>query len=450
MGIIAVAAVLTCAAGVGALVLYVKTSPRRARSETPFQRDQLAEEFVNRQRNIIKYHDPETGKIGNPQEQLEARTQPNERLKRVFGIDNAFTTDSRDCAIKFVTQAKKILRQAIGLQGLQSTGSDAPNWTPLIESIREAVKDEFKKGQKYIALAQLVQVVTLKVSLKYLFDLGDESLADRQALILIAAEINDLWLRSKHDDTIEWKGQTQMHQSLRAITDQDQDPLHPVQNPMNFILPAYETMWRAVFRGIMELSFRPYPEAAKWKQLLTEITNDPFKANWKSAADRKQICALDVVKEILRLYPPTRRVHRYFPNQPEYSKADLEECHRNKNLVTEDADIFEPGRWAAIRETYARCLGKEINNLTDKEIKIREEDDGFMPFALTCPAGKEVAYGFGFKMIALLVGMLSEQIDGLKDWELVIGEEKDRLPAVGTALNNEREHYLSLVYKVKE
>lgn len=85
-----------------------------------------------------------------------------------------------------------------------------------------------------------------------------------------------------------------------------------------------------------------------------------------------------------------------------------------------------------------------------RTLKVFEEELGFMPFAIHCPAGKEFTQGFGFKFAALLIASISEAFDKLNEkdiWKLEAESPNDVLPALGKALRPNREDYLSLVYR---
>jgi hypothetical protein len=144
-----------------------------------------------------------------------------------------------------------------------------------------------------------------------------------------------------------WGDQTELHQKLRNIT--GLDPADDEHNPMNFVLPAYETMWRAVHRGLLEIYFREAPDAMHWKYLLLEFLHHPTRLAFHMENESLILSPRDVIKEILRLYPPTRRIYRRFENDAEDTKADLEKCHRNKLLATTKPESFISERWIDIR-----------------------------------------------------------------------------------------------------
>jgi hypothetical protein len=118
-----------------------------------------------------------------------------------------------------------------------------------------------------------------------------------------------------------------------------------------------------------------------------------------------------MVKEALRLYPPTRRANRVFYGQN--MDANIEECQRFILLGSRDACdalVFRPERWRSIckKEGSTKHIGEEDHN---NNLSCAEAEVDFMPFASTCPAGGSATRGFGLKMIGLLVAVLCASID---------------------------------------
>lgn len=101
----------------------------------------------------------------------------------------------------------------------------------------------------------------------------------------------------------------------------------------------------------------------------------------------------DVPQEALRLYPPTKRIHRVASPlyQDAYAEcfevlaADIESLHRNPSIWGHNAhDFFFP---------------RMVQGLT------QDQKDAYMPFGLAphlCPAANK----FGERMIAMLLGLL--------------------------------------------
>lgn len=145
---------------------------------------------------------------------------------------------------------------------------------------------------------------------------------------------------------------------------------------------------------------------------------------------------IDIVKETLRLYPPTRRVHRNFDDQT--CRADIEACQRAELLGGKDPLVFRPERWQGICAVERQRTFDKVKG-AGKSLKRSEEELGYMPFAYWCAADHEETREFGMKMIALLVAVLCEKLGN--EWVL---ENDDSLPKQGTPLSTDREAYEDL------
>jgi cytochrome P450 len=117
-----------------------------------------------------------------------------------------------------------------------------------------------------------------------------------------------------------------------------------------------------------------------------------------------------VVFESLRLYPPTRRIHRAYqwsdsaaddnqePKAYDDMAADIEACHLRSDIWGPYALVFNPERW--------------------KQPTSRQQE-AFMPFGhkpFQCPAQSV----FGPRMIGILVGALLEALtsETINEWKL--------------------------------
>jgi hypothetical protein len=171
--------------------------------------------------------------------------------------------------------------------------------------------------------------------------------------------------------------------------------MDPEQNSMNWILPAYETMWRVVMRCFLEIRFGQANNDGKWSHVLAKYLEKIKDAKAYQAApglftkaglDLDGIAPIYVIKEALRSYLPTRQVHREFDGKT--FPADIEECHRLEILHGENPSIFKPERWQRMVEINDRESGSSTMG--------KEGRYGFMPFALLCPAGGRETHGIGF------------------------------------------------------
>ncbi|KAF2263260.1 hypothetical protein CC78DRAFT_466124 [Lojkania enalia] len=326
----------------------------------------------------------------------------------------------------------------------------------LRELARRSVDELLSQPGEKLRIVDLVRVVALKVSLRFLFNAPGNAISSERLteyLILIGQRINDLWILSK-DKTkplLEWSSPSNagIHKALIAVCASENadkadetDPLNPETNPMNWLLPAYETMWRVVLACVIELRFRNAENANIWCKTLEEYINNTSREKFKGAPTTSGVrgfCVRDIVKEALRLYPPTRRVNRRFTEDGDDVKADIEYCHRSnaEDAFGPDSLCFRPERWLDIR-THS---GLE----KDEDIKMIEEERGFMPFAESCPAGQSATQGFGLKMIALLAGALCERLGECKGWDL---ENKEAYQDLRKPLPSDRAAFDS-VYLIK-
>lgn len=193
-------------------------------------------------------------------------------------------------------------------------------------------------------------------------------------------------------------------------------------------------------RCVMEMKYRGAPKGPEWNELLQQFLRSEEDGAF-SKPGKDGVSALDVVKEVLRLYPPSNSVHRQYEahggHTPIVLKADIKACHHSKLLGNEDPLVFRPKRWQELSREV-RDSNKDFGSIMG-EIKRKEEDLGFMPFAFSCPAGSGETKAFGMKMIALLTGVICNRLGN--DWEL---EDGTCLPGIGVPLDSDRTSYLDL------
>ncbi|KAK4891000.1 hypothetical protein LTR27_010331 [Elasticomyces elasticus] len=374
-----------------------------------------------------------------------SRANPNSRLVAAFGVDNCFTTMVRPDCTKFRAGVEKLLKK------------DDAQWVDLARSVGVVVSGVFETEKDMMSLEGVAQMITLKSMMDPLFGFDTTRRDVDSDIQTLASEINAQWLRSKGDfDSAsfalpEWqfKNQTQLREALKAVFP-EKDVDVGSENPLNYLLPGYETMWRVVLRCFIELTARGHDHAADWCKIMQEFVDQPTDAqllHCKPSGELTRTSASQIAKETLRLYPPTRRVYREFETTDGEVKtvsADIETCHRTAKPWNLEPLRFMPQRW------------------DDKENQ-PFEDAYFMPFAIkpfNCPAkrrvkateaekaeGKPDHLPFAFAMISLLVGTLTRQTAG--EWKIV-GDVPDK----SIPLKTEREAYdylrLERVKKVQD
>ncbi|KAL1999206.1 hypothetical protein VTN02DRAFT_4883 [Thermoascus thermophilus] len=299
-----------------------------------------------------------------------SRAVANRRLVAAFGIDNAFTDTDEAYVRRFVREAQA----RISLTGEQ--------WREMSALAQDAARG---------------WAVCLRVVLRILFGIEKDAAASDDRLVRLAEAINRAWIASKTPEGSRYGDDRALQDALSAVFP-DARILEPRENPLNLILPAFETLWRIVLRTVVEVRFttgRAHPE---WQDILVAFAADPTKGQFeRRAATGKGVSAESIVSEALRLYPPTRRVHRAFrwtATDQIIVAADIEACHTARETWGPDALAFNPARFARLT---------------------RAQKDAFMPFGaapFTCPA-KPV---FGPRIVGLLAGTLLRELAG--DWTL--------------------------------
>lgn len=191
-------------------------------------------------------------------------------------------------------------------------------------------------------------------------------------------------------------------------------------NPLDFILPTFETMWRVVAVAVAR-SYKDIDALNSFEGFLTRPTASQFTLFEMGAPSVEAVIA-----ETMRLHPPTRRIHRaevapqssipFLPNaltsfmqgKPRIHIADIGAVHRDADIWGGDADVFKP-------------LRHHPGSLT------AEQRESFMPFGygkLKCVASSWAPHAAGLIAAAVLStvseGMQIREgcgIGGREGWE---------------------------------
>jgi hypothetical protein len=349
----------------------------------------------------------------------ESRALPNHRLKIAFGIDNAFTQKDSTKAAAFVTKTRKLINLSSDdwVVLSQFTRIVASVWmekgfSQADVDLRDGYSVEKSPDPNRISITSMVQALTLKSVFLVIFRELDQNEVSDISFIKLAHSITRIWIASKlsPDDSKapRFEDDKELQEALFEIFGIRN--LHPTNNPLNLILPSFETMWRVVLRAVLEIGVGSGIEHPGWKKTIIAFamntTKEQFERSPYSTRSRSKppsikddtgandpIQALpsakDLVCESLRLYVPTRRVHRAYRwshemRSGEMISADIEGCHLQSEIWGVDAMKFNPTRWSALTT---------------------EQKAAFMPFGCVpfeCPAKPT----FGPRMIGLLTGSL--------------------------------------------
>lgn len=370
--------------------------------------------------------------LKNALSQNESRARPNQRLKLAFGVNNCFTTSDKARCTEFRNIVEPLLR------------ADIVKWRDTATRVKQVAKHELSCSETKINFSACVRMITMKTVMRPLFGFDTNRHDIDDSIRQMAEEINKQWVKSKNYDTSadnlpDWayENRVELRQAIKTVSDNldvDAGQKEFDKQLLNRILPSYETVWRVVLRCFLELIARGHPQANVWCNSLQAFSSNPTRDQLedKAAAGAIIPCS-DIAREALRLYPPTRRIHREYQEEiggttvSTQVAADIEAMQRDVAAWGPDPLMFRPERW--------------------QDIGYEERDApnflpfGYLPFA--CPARKRHGNGelpFGVSIIALFVGALVAETSG--KWEII-----GSLPAVGVPLDTDRESLEDLVLR---
>lgn len=358
-----------------------------------------------------------SGVAPNKNDKWQARAYPNERLKVAFRINNCFTNDKEERCVGFRKTVEELLHPA---------GDYEIHWRGLVETARTVARAELSGFGVEKNLFDAIQMTVMKTMLKVLFKMSPTDTSKDRHIRRLARVINKQWVKSKDGlvpgETPDWDFERQ--KILKNVAEQifREWKADNTDNPFNYLLPGYETMWRVVLRCVIELTSTRHPtDSMAWKERLASFIMNPTRDQLQKATNNDGLTAQHVSFETLRLYPPTRRVSRekkYDDGSTHIKSANIEKMHHTAPTWKPDPESFRPERWTA-----------HPNGIHTK---------GFMPFGcypFNYPAKQswKVPIPFGVSMIAVLTGCFVEAMGD--EWYLV-GEE---IPPASDPINNGRE-----------
>ncbi|KAL2052296.1 hypothetical protein ABVK25_007455 [Lepraria finkii] len=111
---------------------------------------------------------------------------------------------------------------------------------------------------------------------------------------------------SQTSTSLSASNKRKLQKSLAPIVQDVGAGLHG--DPLNFILPAYETLWRVVLSCLMEVNLRPGASPA-WREELDRFLAEPTRSNLEQLdpdSSATAVLVAFIVKEALRLYHSTK------------------------------------------------------------------------------------------------------------------------------------------------
>ncbi|KAJ7447829.1 cytochrome P450 [Mycena latifolia] len=220
---------------------------------------------------------------------LRSRASANARLVPAFGLTNTFVSPDPEVHSAFRTQSIHLFQAA------------QRDWRQFTNVALQAV--ELALPDQTIPFHTFVQTATLSTIIVGLLDPhADISALAANDLEVVSNLITHIWTLSKKPDLIPEQLLQQLNDHLRRLVpDQDAYP-----NPLDFVIPTWETLWRVVAVTLAHLhadaaaceAFRDLNENPSWLQLrAARMTGtSPTVENY--------------IHEALRLHPPVRHITR--------------------------------------------------------------------------------------------------------------------------------------------
>ncbi|KAI0509059.1 cytochrome P450 [Xylaria bambusicola] len=339
----------------------------------------------------------------NLHNRLQLRAIPNTRLIRAFHLENSFTTSDVYVHRNFLKKASQAIRLI-----------QTEDWVKLgtiTQTSLDLCLKHFKDGLPYVPLASLIRVVSFSVMLHVLFGVDPLEINLDEARKATDA-INRLWVQSKDKDFIpSLYDRTVLNNALEILLPAEY-PCEASTNPLNLIMPAYETLWRVVLLTFVSIAYQT-DDPKTTEELQEAVRNVP---QCFCQGGELEMKALAIAKEGLRLYPPTKRIYRArLCVSPRGEKdpvtADVERWHRDSRVWGATAGVFDPQRFHPRGHERDRedNVVAPTANLQPTRQTLDYQRIGYFPFGVgrhMCPA----AAGFGERIITLLVVELTRRL----------------------------------------
>jgi len=194
-----------------------------------------------------------------------------------------------------------------------------------------------------------VQVITMRLVVCSFLG-GDIPQDADKDVIFVVGGINELWASSKMPGPTH--RQTEVLERLNGHLLQW---LPTYERPLDFIIPAYETMWRVVAVTVARAGHDHGARAA-----FSAYIDSPTECQYKHFNNGGPSVEYFLC-EVLRLHPPSRRLSRAtppkFPGFPTWGRAsdeaaDLEALHRDTHIWGQQGHIFDPMRFHPTRLSH--------------------------------------------------------------------------------------------------
>ncbi|KAG5350767.1 hypothetical protein C0989_009357 [Termitomyces sp. Mn162] len=288
---------------------------------------------------------------------LTSRALPNARLIKAFALTNTFVSCEVDIHTAFVGRAMFLLKSVTerGWVHFQNIA---------VDSVEEALSHADEKDFDIF-----VQDVTMRVALVAILGI-DVSVGelDSEDIHIVSMLITLLWSLSKQPDPIPADLLPRLNRHLRRLI--PDEIAYP--NPLDFVIPVWETMWRVIATSVAY--------AQNFSYIFSELHCSPTMDQFRHF-DGTHPSVEWFITEVMRLHPPSKRIARASLIHPfpaflplSFDKltaklfgpllrrecADIGSVLRSKCIWGADADVFEPLRFHSNRLTRDQEMIKSL------------------------------------------------------------------------------------------
>lgn len=257
-------------------------------------------------------------------DQLLARSIPNRKLQLSFGLENTFVSADIDVHRSFIGRAKSLI---------WGTSHDK-RWMEWQQTATIAVGQQMPR--QAMGFDVFIQRVTLSIILTGLLQADPEALYEdggADDLGIVTQAISELWQLSKQSRP------TPPH-LLHDINRILKDWLPNEENPLDWVIPTYESLWRVVAVAVVYAN-----RNAKYTERFITFHHAPTLSQFRTMENQWSIKSF--IHEVLRLHPPTKHIRRGAEGKPD-TVANVEVAHTDPAIWGADVGQFDPRRCGGV------------------------------------------------------------------------------------------------------
>ena len=225
---------------------------------------------------------------------LVSRAIPNARLVHVFRLTNTFVSADIETHNSFRKRAVSFLHDMYRNGG----------WPCWAQVASQAVYIQLPSSSTDVPFDKFIQAVTFRTVTSGLLNPAfDQTSFNQDNIDFITSTITTLWDHSKRHKIPPTSLLEQLNTQLRVyFADEDAFP-----NPLDFIIPSWETLWRIVAAAVANMQKNDQSRAP-----FLRFNNDPNVETFRMWVDGEPSVEA-IITETLRLHPPTKRIARSLP-----------------------------------------------------------------------------------------------------------------------------------------